>query len=183
MIQALKWVVLISTVAAGLYCPEAQARRRHKDSARFSFTYTPSFPISGKNLKLDRTYHNVGVEVAAGREVRYHLAILYGNLRGLSTFRVEPLAFGIPIELHDGRDVELDLEPVLSVLNAGFIVTGPNAQIVFSSGVRMQLNISVDRFYAAIVPIGFDLRYYGTRAGAGGAVDFRPQIFIGANFD
>ncbi len=183
MIQALKWAVLFTVVSVGLVCPEALARRRHRDSARFSFTFTPSVPISGNLLRLSRTHYNIGGEVSAGRSVRYHLALLYGNLVGQSTFRVEPLAFGLPIELFEGREVELDLEPVLSVLNAGFIVDGPNAQVVFSSGIRLQLNIAIERFYLGIVPIGFDLRYYGNKSGGDSAIDYRPQIFIGANFD
>jgi len=179
--------VLFSAVAMGVWGYGAEAAEP-SEAARFSLTYGPSLPLSGSYLKLDRTQHHVGFEIAAGSNIRYHAAFLYGNLVGQSMARLEPLSFGLPIGLFEDGDSAIDLEPLVSVFNVEFALGRDSSELLFSSGVRLQINIAVDNLYVGLVPLGLDIRYLGRNSVGGSAkgdlaLAFRPQIFVGVNFN
>jgi hypothetical protein len=156
---------------------------------RVSMVYMPSIPISGSELKYGAVNHHLGLEVSAGGELRYHLAAYYGTLSGFSSVRLEPAALGIPIRLYSGDRTVIELEPVLSIINAELLFADPARLLTLSTSIRVQFNIVIDHFYLGITPFGLDGRYYGLAWGNGRsasahelALDYRPQVFIGASF-
>ncbi len=159
-------------------------------ATRLSVTYVLNAPLSGETevLRFD-TGHHVGLELASGDFVRYHLEALYGNVSGIDFLKLEPLSWGIPIRLARRGKTLIDLEPVISFANfeVGFL-PGGDVLVTLSSAVRFQINIALGAFYLGLVPAGFEVRYVGVETigevegNTAFAIDFRPQVLVGVNF-
>ncbi len=168
--------------------PITNAGIRYSDT-RLSLSYLPAIPLSGDALRRSRTGHYLGLEVSSGDDVRYHVAAYYGNLDGTSLVRFEPAALGFPIALHQGSRLRLELEPVVSLLDAELLFPSGSNILSLGSDVRLQLNFVINRIYLAVVPLAIQARYFDYRSAPGisesttdFALDYRPQIFAGLTF-
>jgi hypothetical protein len=161
---------------------------RYSDT-RLSLSYLATLPRTGDALRWDSSSHNLGIEISSGQAVRFHVAAYYGYLEGLSMLRLEPAALGFPIVLRKGGRFRLELEPVLSLIDAELLFAprgGGGNMLALGSSARLQLNFLVDRLYFAIAPLGVQARYFAASSSGDSvtdlALDYRPQLFVGIRF-
>lgn len=197
------WIQAWVVVAVGLISWGARAepttdrlRQEYLDqgadpgATRLSVTYMLNAPLSSETTNFRfNTGHHVGLEFASGDLVRYHLTALYGNVSGISSVKLEPLSWGIPIRLARRGRTLVDLEPVISFANFETVfLGGGDVLTTMSSAVRLQINLALGAFYLGLVPVGFEARYLGilvagdVTGDTGLAIDFRPQVLLGVNF-
>lgn len=101
-----------------------------------------------------------------GRAVRWHVELGYEDLNGYTGFRVSPLVLGyaIPILRKQTRDtIELEVEILATVIQSEILFNDGFA-ISLSSGLRAQIVAVYGIGYAALAPLGFEVRYaYGVQ--------------------
>ena len=152
---------------------------------RFSLIYSPEILLSHSSLPAlnggtqstgpGTTEQNIGLELSSrtGRLMRYHGQLAYSNINGVSGISLNPFGFGWAIPLARGRNVGVELEPILSLLDASLFFTtdqtgGNNVSFLLGSGAALQANFFLDSFYAFVAPIGIEVRYLEVTSGTGG---------------
>ncbi len=111
------------------------------------------------------SYH-LGLDFAfpTGRRMRYHFEIAFQDLNNYTGLRFSPITLGyeIPIEQQFlPRDWVLTAEVMLTLCQADVLFDDGYA-IALSSALRGQIILSYGMAFAALVPIGFEIRYaYG----------------------
>jgi hypothetical protein len=144
--------------------------------------------IGGK-LDNPSPSYNLAVDMGfpTGRTMRYHVEIGYQNLNDYSGLRVAPLTLGyeIPIEQRFlPPEVQLDVEILLGIISAE-VLFNEGYSISLASNLRAQVVLSYEMFFAALTPIGFEVRYaygvesVGIRTGAG--VNWPFHLWIGVS--
>lgn len=162
---------------------------------RIGAVYFPHIPLNGNNeLSLDAIQHHIGVEFSFGKNlVRYHLTLAFSQLSvgraSIQGFRIEPATLGFGVNLHKTEKMRVELEPTIAILNIA-AAGGDNAGFAaVSSGADVRVNLVFGHFHLGLSPVGVDVRWaaaggsgLGVGAGVGAAVDYRPRIFVGAEF-
>lgn len=188
-------VSLFSTVTGSAWAEPSQADRIQRgyqeyadqtdpSATRLSATYMLNTHLAGDSFNHQ---HHVGLDLTTGDTVRHHLEILYGNTSGISSVKLDPLSWGIPIRVFRKGTTLIDLEPILSFANFEGFISGGDVLLSLSSAARLQINIAIGAFYIGLVPAGFEARYltFDTDAAefaSGFTLEYRPQVLLGFNF-
>ncbi|MFO0641373.1 MAG: hypothetical protein U0183_19285 [Polyangiaceae bacterium] len=162
---------------------------------RIGAVYFPHIPLNGNNdLSLDALQHHIGVEFSFGKSlVRYHLTLAYSQAKigvaSIQGFRIEPATLGFGFNAHKTEKMRVEIEPTIAILNLSAAGANNAGFAALSSGIDVRVNLVFGHFHLGLSPVGLDVRWAaagaalgGAGAGLGSAVDFRPRIFVGAEF-
>ncbi len=117
-----------------------------------------------------------------GRSARWHVEVGYEVLNGYNGVKFNPFLLGYTVPLVTDQPVRLEIEIIAAILQSE-ILFGDGYMIALSSGLRAQLVAVYGIGWAAIAPIGFEIRYaygiedIGIRTGAG--VNWPFQLIVG----
>ncbi|MCK6546018.1 hypothetical protein L6R52_09125 [Myxococcota bacterium] len=109
-----------------------------------------------------------------GRTGRWHFELGYRDLNGWTGLRVNPFVLGFAIPVYEG-DFHLEIE-ILAAIIQSEVLFGDGFSIALSSGLRSQLVLVYGVGFAALAPIGFEIRY------AYGVQDIGIDTGVGANW-
>jgi hypothetical protein len=153
---------------------------------RFSLVYAPEILLANSSLPAlngpgtsswgaGTTYQNIGLELSSrtGWLMRYHGVLAYSNVNGISGISLNPFGFGWAIPLVHSRHFGVEIEPILSLLDASLFFTndqtgGSNVTFLLGAGASLQANLYLDTFYAFASPVGIEVRYLEATTGTGG---------------
>jgi hypothetical protein len=169
---------------------------------RFSLIYSPEVALA--NTSLGESIHrlpngadvqNIGFELSTltGWYSRYHAQIDYTHGYGADGIRFEPLAFGLALPVVQGPGLQLEIEPLLSLVDGMVLFThdvdnAGNVTFLLGSGAEVQLNLGIGPFYAFLSPIGLELRWLEVTNGTGGKsyggadVFWRFRVGVGVQY-
>ncbi len=169
---------------------------------RFSVLYSPEVELSDTSLgpALQSALRGNGVQnfglessMQTGWLARYHAQLDYTYGYGFSGVRFEPLGFGWAFPIVRNREMRLEIEPLFSAADFLFLFSkdaANNANVTFllSTGVEVQLNLTVGPFYVYASPLGLELRYLEVTTGSLGAITtgmdpfFRFRLGVGIQY-
>lgn len=162
---------------------------------RIGAVYFPHIVLStGSPISLrTRVQHHLGVEFSFGKNlVRYHLTLAYSQadvgFTSIQGFRLEPATLGFGFSVHKTEKMRVEIEPTLAILNIAAAGSDGAGFVGLSSGADVRLNLVFGHFHLGLSPIGADIRWAAAGtvlrqdAGLGAAVEYRPRIFVGAEF-
>lgn len=134
------------------------------------------FGFAGK-LQNARPEYNLALDFGfpTGRSARWHVEVGYELLNGYKGLKFNPFLLGYTIPLVKDQPVRLEIEVIAAILQSE-ILFGDGYMIALSSGLRAQLVAVYGIGWAAIAPIGFEIRY------AYGVEDVGIETGVGANW-
>jgi hypothetical protein len=112
----------------------------------------------------------VGLHLAAGSAVRYHLDVGYARIDPLNGLDLQPLTLGFPIIIGRSRDFAFAIEPLINIVEMEAYFTDAASAFLFESGVGLQAVMNFGAGFLAISPINLQFRYAVVGAGAGAFV-------------
>ncbi|MBI4700535.1 MAG: hypothetical protein HY744_05110 [Deltaproteobacteria bacterium] len=127
--------------------------------------YRPVIGVAGP-LRNPEPAHVLGVELAVGERIRFHLAFGYEHLNDNNGLHLDPAGVGFPLRVADTPDVRVEVEPVLTPLAIEWVYRTNAGRfeemhaLLLSSAVCLQAVFGFGHGFVAFTPVGLEMRFF-----------------------